>query len=142
MGKVMTKLKLQNTVDFGNASRGLIAFDEVRVLEIEALVDTGATMLAIPVEAAAALGLPEKERKKVKLADGSVLELARVTELTIEILGRSMACDALVLPTGATALIGQIPLEGLDLVVDPKSREVRVNPASPDTPMMDLLRAS
>ncbi|HEY2410463.1 MAG TPA: clan AA aspartic protease [Polyangiaceae bacterium] len=138
----MTKLKLQNTVDFGNASRGLIAFDEVRVLEIEALVDTGATMLAIPVEAAAALGLPEKERKKVKLADGSVLELARVTELTIEILGRSMACDALVLPTGATALIGQIPLEGLDLVVDPKSREVRVNPASPDTPMMDLLRAS
>ncbi|HEY4157783.1 MAG TPA: clan AA aspartic protease [Polyangiaceae bacterium] len=138
----MTKLKLQNTVDFGNASRGLIAFDEVRALEIEALVDTGATMLAIPAEAAAALGLPEKERQKVKLADGSVLELARVTELTIEILGRSMACDALVLPAGATALIGQIPLEGLDLVVDPKSREVRVNPASPDTPMTDLRRAS
>lgn len=46
-----------------------------------------------------------------------------------------MTCDALVLPAGATALIGQIPLEGLDLIVDPKSREVRVNPLSPDMPL-------
>jgi hypothetical protein len=41
----------------------------------------------------------------------------------------------------ARPLIGQI-LEGLDLVVDPKSREVTVNPASPDMPLLDLLRAS
>jgi len=53
-----------------------------------------------------------------------------------------MTCDALVLPAGTTALIGQIPLEGLDLVVDPKSRDVHVNPASPDGPLMELLRAS
>jgi hypothetical protein len=56
----------------------------------------------------------------------------------LEILGRDMTCDALVEPAGTTALIGQIPLEGLDLVVDPKSREVTVNPASPDSPLMDL----
>ena len=31
---------------------------------------------------------------------------------------------------------------GLDLVVDPKSREVRVNPASPDAPLLDILAAS
>jgi hypothetical protein len=38
--------------------------------------------------------------------------------------------------------IGQIPLEELDLLVDPKSRELRVNPASPDAPLLDLLSAA
>jgi hypothetical protein len=45
-------------------------------------------------------------------------------------------------PAGASALIGQIPLEGLDLVVDPKSQECRVNPASPDIPLLDLMRVA
>ena len=36
-------------------------------------------------------------------------------------------------------LIGQIPLEELDLIVDPKSRELLVNRASPDAPLLDLL---
>jgi hypothetical protein len=48
-------------------------------------------------------------------------------------------CDALVLPEGATALLGQVPLESLDLVVDPRSREVSVNPASPDVPLVNLV---
>jgi hypothetical protein len=53
-----------------------------------------------------------------------------------------MTTDALVLPTGSTPVIGQIPLEELDLVVDPKSRELTVNPASPDTPTLDLMRVA
>ena len=39
-------------------------------------------------------------------------------------------------------LIGQIPLEELDLLVDPKSHELRVNPASPDAPLIDVLSAA
>lgn len=35
---------------------------------------------------------------------------------------------------GTTPLVGQIPLEGLDLIVDPKLQEVRPNPESPDEP--------
>ena len=42
------------------------------------------------------------------------------------------------LPAGTPALTGQIPLEALDLIVDPKSHEVRVNPESPDAPVLDL----
>jgi clan AA aspartic protease len=142
MGKVMAKIKLENSVDRGMAASGLLEPDRVRRVEIEALVDTGATQLAIPLDAAQALGLAELKRSKARLADGTVVEFPVVTQLMIEICGRQMACDALVLPAGAVALIGQIPLEGLDLVVDPKSREVSVNPASPDMPTMDLRRAS
>lgn len=60
----------------------------------------------------------------------------------MEILGRETTCDALVHEAGTTPLIGQIPLEALDLVVDPKNLVVSVNPASPDAPMLDILAAS
>lgn len=138
----MTKLTLTNLVDSAKADEGLILQHQVRRIELEALVDTGATTLVIPADAALALGLRELTRRKAKLADGSIRELSVVRDLQIEILGREMTCDALVAPEGSTPLIGQIALEALDLVVDPKSREVRVNPASPDSPLLDLLRAS
>ena len=142
MGRVMTRVKLTNFVDRCNAANGLISPDAVRRLEIEALVDTGAVRLALPEDVTTALGLLEIDRRTVRLADGSLRELAVAAGLTIEILGRELECDALVLPAGATPLIGQIPLEGLDLVVDPRSREVTVNPASPEAPIIDLLAAS
>jgi clan AA aspartic protease len=142
MGKVMTKLTLTSLVDTINAAQGLLHPDQIRRLELDALVDTGATMLAIPADVARKLGLEELARRSVKLADGTIRELSMVGGLRIEILGREMTCDALVTPEGSTPLIGQIPLEALDLVVDPKSREATVNPLSPDQPLLDLLRAS
>ena len=142
MGKVMTKIKLTNSVDLRNAETGALGLESVRSLELDALVDTGATTLAIPADAVAALGLREFTRRRVRLANGHVEELSVVGDFFVEILGRTTTCEAFVLPVGATALIGQIPLEGLDLIVDPKSREVTVNPASPDMPLLDLLMAS
>jgi hypothetical protein len=50
-----------------------------------------------------------------------------------------MTSDALVMPAGSPPLIGQVQLEVLDLVVDAKSRDVMVNPASPDMPTLDLM---
>jgi hypothetical protein len=40
---------------------------------------------------------------------------------------------------GRGALIGQVQLEVLDLVVDARSQEARVNPAPPDVPILDML---
>jgi clan AA aspartic protease len=134
----MAKLKVTNSTDRELVARGSLSPDKERSIEVEALVDTGATMLVLPAEIVRAVGLRELGRRRVRLADHSVREVSVVGGVLIEILGRQMTCDALVMPEGTPALIGQIPLEGLDLVVDPKSREVRVNPASPDVPLMDL----
>jgi len=139
MGKVMTRIKLTNSVDAGNARNGALPLERVRTLCLDALVDTGATLLALPEDAVDRLGLRQLDWRKVRLADGGVREVALVGDLQIEILGRTMTCDALVIPMGATPLIGQIQLEALDLIVDAKSREARVNPASPDIPTLDLL---
>jgi clan AA aspartic protease len=142
MGRVMTKIRLTNSADLENRDAGVLAPEQVRTLELEALVDTGATTLAIPQDVADALGLVERRKRRVRLADGTIAEFPVVLNLVVEILGRDTVCEAFVLPAGTTALLGQIPLEALDLVVDPSSHEVRVNPASPDAPLLDLLRAS
>jgi clan AA aspartic protease len=139
MGRVVNRIRITNNTDLANARSGLIAVGAVRTVELDALVDTGATELAIPVEAARALGLQPEGFREARLADGRTVRLPRVTGVRLEVLGRDMTCDALVLPEGATVLLGQIALEGLDLVVDPRRREVRVNPRSPDVPTVELL---
>jgi len=137
----MTKLKLTNHVDQGAAARGLIPETEVRSLEIDGLVDTGAVTLALPSDVVERLGLPVIGKTIVSLADRAPREVP-IVALHLEILGRPMVLDAFVLPAGSTPLIGQIPLERLDLLVDPKSQDLVVNPASPDLPTLDLLRVA
>ena len=141
MGKVMNRITLRNATDVGNAQSGELDPALVRSETIEALVDTGATTLAIPQDVADRLGLHTTGTRNVKMADGALRAVARVV-VHVEILGRDMTCDALVLPAGVPALIGQIPLDALDLIVDPKNRELRVNPESPDVPLLDLYRVA
>jgi len=139
MGRVVTRMKLVNSGDLRLARDGLLAQEMVRELELEALVDTGATDLVLPADVVSALGLPEIDQREIRLADGSVRLVSKVSELRVEILGRRMGSDAYVMPAGSTPLIGQIQLEDSDLVVDPRSRQLRVNPESPNIARGDLL---
>jgi clan AA aspartic protease len=138
----MQKITLTNSYDEEDVTRGHRKTADVRSTEIEALVDTGATMMVLPADAVSRLGLLPAGYRKVRYADGRVAEVPWVSGIRITILGRDTVTNALVEATGTTPLIGQIPLEELDLLVDPKSRELRVNPASPDAPLLDLLAAA
>jgi clan AA aspartic protease len=142
MGKIMTTMKLTNDTDLQNARAGILPPERVRMVQIEGLVDPGATTLVLPADVVAQLGLAVRGIKKVRYADGRVAQIPWVAGLIVEILGRETSCEAFVEHAGTTPLIGQIPLEALDLLVDPKTRELRVNPASPDAPLLDLLAAS
>jgi clan AA aspartic protease len=140
MGRVMAHLKLSNSHDEENVRRGIAT--DIRAVEIEALVDTGATTLVLPIDVVEQLGLAESGKRKVRYADGSVAEVPWVGGIKLEILGREGIFSALVHARGTRPLLGQIPLEELDLLVDPKTREVRVNPESPDAPMLEIMRAA
>jgi clan AA aspartic protease len=138
----MQKITLTNSYDEEDVTRGHRKTGDVRSTEIEAMVDTGATMMVLPADAVSRLGLLPAGYRKVRYADGRVAEVPWVSGIRITILGRDTVINALVEAAGTTPLIGQIPLEELDLLVDPKSRELRVNPASPDAPLLDLLSAA
>ena len=135
----MTPIRLTNGHDRQRVLDGTLEPEAVRTVAFEALVDTGATMLAIPEDIALKLGVPFEGTRNVRMANGERHAVPWIGGLRLELCGREMTCDALVMPVGTTALIGQIPLEALDLIVDPKNREVRVNPESPESPLLDLL---
>jgi clan AA aspartic protease len=142
MGKVMENIKLTNCFDEEKVRSGYMRAEEVRSVELEALVDTGATTLILPADVVQRLGLAEAGRRKVKYANGEVAEIPWVSGVKMTLLGRETVTNALVERAGTTPLIGQIQLEELDLLVDPKSRRLLVNPASPDAPLLDLLSAA
>jgi len=59
-----------------------------------------------------------------------------MVRLTIQ--GRSCNVDVLEVPDGVPALVGQIPLEFLDFVVDPKNRRLIGNPEHGGEQMFDM----
>jgi clan AA aspartic protease len=138
----MQKIKLTSYSDIIRSQDGHLALEEIRTVEIEALIDTGASTLILPADVVAQMGFTQVEVKKVRLADGSLIDSPRVTGIRLEICGRDMLTSACVMPAGTTALVGQIPLEELDLVVDPKRQELRPNPEHPDGPIVDALVAA
>ena len=142
MGKVMQKIKLTSYTDIIRVQDGHLAPELIRSMEVDALIDTGArSTLVLPADVVAKMGFAQVEVKKVRLADGSLIDSPRVTGIHLEICGRDMLTSAHVMPAGTTPLVGQIPLEELDLVVDPKRQELRPNPEHPDGPVLDALVA-
>jgi clan AA aspartic protease len=108
-----------------------------RITVTDALVDTGATTLALPTRLIQALGLTKSYEKRATTSVGTkqvtVYEAARVT-----IQGRYCSVDAMEVPDDVPVLIGQIPLEMLDLVVDPQGRRLIGNPAHGGEHVLEL----
>ena len=118
MGAARAKVKLRNP-----------RRPELGVVEIDALADTGAMHLCIPPEIRDRLELEAADDKPVTLADGTQRMVAYVGPVELRYGGRTGFTGALVM--GDEALLGQVPLEDMDLIVVPKTREVIPNPVSP-----------
>lgn len=129
MGRVITEATIENLEDLWAAKRGLLPAENVRRIYVaDALVDTGATLLSLPRRLIAQLGLARTGTKRVTSSTGGgqagMYEAVRLT-----ILGRTCTMDVMEVPDEVPVLIGQLPLEHLDLVVDLRSRSLVGNPA-------------
>ena len=97
---------------------------------IDALADTGSDHLCIPERVRKMLALEQADTKLVTLADGTSRAAPYVGPLQLRFANRTGFAGAVVI--GDQPLLGAIALQDLDLVVVPRTREVVVNPASPD----------
>lgn len=122
MGKTIVTAKLTNFSDQELARRGFIPESEIRSLEVEGIVDTGAVLVSLPEPIVEQLGLSISEHRRVRYADGRSGERPIASGLFIEIQGRTALCRVIVNPTKSTVLIGQIPLEEMDWLVDPRNQ--------------------
>jgi clan AA aspartic protease len=124
MGHVYAEVTLKNAVDAVNALDGHIRDEDVRSLTVEVLVDTGATRLCISEETRQKLGLRIVGSKLANIANGTVVksQLAGPVELTWK--DRFFTGDALIVPGLKEPLLGVIPLEAMDLAVNPATQEL------------------
>ena len=131
MGPVYAQLELISGDDLALLRRGMIREDQVKRVTVPALVDTGASTLCINEAIKAQLDLRAIDQRAVQMADGSIrlLELAGPVEIRFE--NRRSVLSALVLPGDSEVLLGAIPLEDMDVFIDPVKRQLVVNPASP-----------
>jgi hypothetical protein len=98
MGLIRTELELSNGIDVGLARRGQLPEDQVRTIKVEALVDSGAAMLAINENISKQLGLSKVEERLAELADGSLAMYDVVGPVEVRIPHRRCSVDAMVLP--------------------------------------------
>jgi len=136
MDEVRVKVRLTNAVDEGNARRGAIKPEQVRSVEVEAMVDTGAIKCVIPVKLKEQLGLATAFRKRERYADGRSEEVDVAEPVRIELEGRPVYEDCLVL--GDEVLIGQTALESTDLFVDCVGGRLVPNPDHPNTVILPV----
>lgn len=127
MGKVIERVKLTSL------------FEPSKSIEVDAVIDTGATMLVVPQNIVDALGLKKVRETRVRYANNQTEPKFIYGVVSVEIQGRTGNFDVLAEKEGSQPLVGQVVLETLDLVVDPRTRTLKPNPLSPEMPMVELL---
>lgn len=139
MGRVLVAAKIENLNDLFLVSQGLKLPQDVRTVEVpDALVDTGATYLSLPQRFIDQLGLQRYRKGRARTSGGDLREfdMYGVARLTIQ--GRERTMEVASLPDTCPVLIGQIPLEMLDWVVDPKGQKLIGNPEHGGEEMFDM----
>jgi clan AA aspartic protease len=118
MGHVNTQITLKNIFDVKKAKEGSLPENKIRQETIDVMVDTGATMLVINEQIFKQLGLGVTGEREISLANDAT-EICKLTEaLEINWEDRSITMPALVVKNASEFLLGVLPLEGMDLMVD------------------------
>jgi hypothetical protein len=113
MGLTYADVELINAGDIELARRFFIGEDEVKRLNINILVGTGAYNLCINESIQAQLNLPFIKKRKCKLANGSIQEYDLVGPVVVKFKNHQTICNALVLKVDNEPQLGKIPLVDL-----------------------------
>ena len=105
---------------------------DIEEVDAKALVDSGAIDLCIPKHVAKQLKLEAIEQREVTYADGRKEAVDYVGPVKIECFGRHAFTGAMVM--GNVVLLGAIPMESMDLLVDPRRLQLIPNPENPTIP--------
>ncbi len=121
MGLVYQRIRIANA-----------ARPELEEVDAKALVDSGAIDLCIPKHVVNQLKLQVLEQREVTTADGNKQVVDYVGPILVEVFGRKAYTGAMVM--GDTVLLGAIPMESMDLLIDPRRQVLIPNPENPNIP--------
>jgi clan AA aspartic protease len=138
MGLVYADIELVNAGEIFLAQKGYIKPTEVKRMNVNALVDTGASTLTINENIKIQLDLIELDEREVILADGSRQKLPIVGPIEIRFENRKTTTSAVVVPGADKILLGVIPIEDMDILIDARQEKLIINPKTPYLASMSL----
>jgi clan AA aspartic protease len=124
VGSFAEEITLKNAYDVGKAREGLIKEEDIRHITVTAVVDTGAGTLFIDEETCQTLGLAIIDQRDAYIANGTQVPCKVTGPVQICWKNRSTDCRAVVMPGSKKILLGAIPLEDMDLMVDPVNQKL------------------
>ena len=139
MGDVYVEVELANYQDQVLAEHGYRDVASIRRERVRILTDTGATMLVLPQELVERLGLGLADQKViVTYADERKEERSIAGIVTVRVGNRAAEVNCVVGPPNSEPLLGQMPLEVMDLLVDCGEHKLVPRPESPYLPLIKL----
>jgi predicted aspartyl protease len=138
MGIVLVTALIENYDDVKSAEKGLISSADVRRIQVDdARVDTGATYVSMPLRLINQLGLKRLKTVQARTTAGPVtFGIFEPVKLTIQ--GRDCEVRVAEVADNCPVLIGFLPLEQLDFVVDSKNQRLIGNPDHDGEFMIDM----
>lgn len=124
MGLTHVNITLKNSGDVSLSRRNMMDEEEIRTLDINCLVDTGAMTIVINEEIREALGLDIIGKRLSQMADGRKMELPLAGPVDIWFEDRLSTTNAIVMPNDNDPLLGVIPLEEMDLWIHPATNKL------------------
>ena len=121
MGLIYADIELINGDDLALERKSIIGKEEVKRINLNALVDTGSYMLCINESIQEQMQFPVVEKRKAETADGRIVECDVVSSVELRFKNRATTCRAMILPGNNEPLLGAIPLEDMDVLIDRKS---------------------
>jgi ABC-type microcin C transport system duplicated ATPase subunit YejF len=125
MGTVYETITIKNLRDINAVELGVKSEQEIRQATVKTVVETGAPTLFVTEELRQQLGLKVIGEKPVSMASGASEIAKRLEGVELHWKDRYMICYPYALSGGNEILLGAIPLEEMDLIVDP-AREALV----------------
>lgn len=139
MGKLVVPAKIENLFDVVGRERGLLPDAAVRTVTVaDALIDTGATGLLVPKRLLEPLGLHAYRRRQSRTVAG-VVEHHVYTAVRLTVQGRDCISDVIEISDDLPVIIGQVPLELMDWVIDLNGKKLIGNPEHGGEHMLDAL---
>ena len=131
MGHTYADIELISVDDLVLHRHGFLPEERIKRMRVTALVDSGSYMLVINDNIKQQLDLPFIEEQTMRLADDSERRVEIVGPVEVRFENRSTTVRAAVFPGDAEPLLGVIPIEDMDVVIDSRQQRLIVNPETP-----------
>ena len=139
MGRVIVVAEIASIEDLYRVKRGEMAEADARRIDVtDALVDTGATALSLPHRMIEQLGLLQIRSRRTLTTTG-IREVSVYGAVRLTVQGRDCVCDVTEISDDCPVLIGQVPLELMDYLVDPGQQRLIGNPSHGGEHLLELM---